>query len=667
MHLCLLACLFASAALGATGEGAIVRGEISAKWDGRNLDVGNSRFKARFRMSGGILRTVSLVGDGVERLRADTGPGGDEIAVSEAESPLSVAGDRELALNVSSGGRTATVRVWPQASGFVVEELSAAPLPRQPGGKEWGSPVFSFGWNRFKSLDACGDAFRFVAPHLAVRSFTPIDKTDLRAELLDEREFAMPTCEAMQYLRCGALDVRETLTGRGVLFLRLAPMPESRANPEAVDFALNPSTRAVRTIPTGSPLAVLAYSGGEAGRLRALRDFHRSLWPRLSGRDGVLLSNTWGDGNRDSRINEGFLLREIDAAADIGVEVVQIDDGWQKGRSANSSQSRGKGVWNGYWAADPEFWTPDPVRFPRGLKPLAESAAKSGASIGLWFGPDSTDDAANWERDADCLLAFYRQLGIMHFKIDSLKLHTPTAFSRNRGFFAKMLRESGGRMCFDLDCTAEVRPGFLGGMPVGPLFAENRYACRKGDMRIYYPHQTLRSLWTLSRILDPVRLRMEFLNPAKKDEAYGNDPLRPAAWPADALFAITMLSSPLAWMELSDVPEEVRAKWRPLIAKWKHERDALHGCVTVPVGGKPDGEAWTGFLSIGGDGGGYALVFREGNARSGWTLDLRDFFPSAKLAASVLSGEGSASIDGGFLKVEIPNRLGYLWLAIAAD
>ena len=666
MRLACLSFLAALSALSAADAGEIVRGGAFARWDAAALSVGNGLFEARLRMRGGILRTVSLVADGSERLCVDESKGGDEFTVSEAESPWSVAGERELALSVASGGRIATIRVWPNASGFVVEESPASPLPRPPGGKDWGSPVFSFGWSRFKSLDACGDAFCFAAPHLVARAFTPVDKTDLRAELLEEREFAMPTCEMMRYLRCSALDVREALTGRGVVFLKLAPMPESRADPESPDFAVNPSTRAVRTIPSGSPLAVLAYAGGEVGRLRALRDFHRSLWPRIPGRDGVLLSNTWGDGNRDSRINEDFLLKEVAAASDIGVEVVQIDDGWQKGRSANSSQSRGKGVWNGYWAADPEFWVPDPVRFPRGLKPLVDAAGKDGVSIGLWFGPDSSDDAVNWERDAECLLSFFRRFGIKHFKIDSLKLHTPTAFSRNRSFFAKMLRESGSRMCFDLDCTAEVRPGFLGGMPVGPLFAENRYAFRKGDRRIYYPHQTLRSLWTLSRVLDPVRLRMEFLNPVKNDGAYGDDPLRPAAWPADALFAIAMLSSPLAWMELSDVPEPVRAKWRPLIARWKRERNALQDCVVVPVGGKPDGEAWTGFVSVADNGGGYALIFREGNARGDWTLDLRDFYPSPSLSPSVISGSGTASVDGGFLKVAIPERLGYVWLLLSA-
>ena len=656
--------LLAVAAVLSADAGELVRGGLFARWGERDLSVGNGHFEAVLRMDGGILRPVSFKTGGVELLRADNVKEGAALEIAEAEAGWSAAGERELALSVSSGGRVAVVRIWPKVGGPLIEESPAAPLPPRPGTKEWGSKVFSFGWGRFASLDKCGGACLFAAPHLKVSAFTPIDRTDLHQELLESCELSMPSCEMMTYLRCGVLDVRDIISGRGMVFVRLAPMPDSRTNPEAVDFAVNPATRGVMPAASGYPLAMLAYEGGDVGRLRALRGFQRALWPRKPGRDGLLLSNTWGDGNRDSRINDEFLRKEIEAAADIGVEVVQIDDGWQKGRSKNSSQSKGKGVWDGYWAADPEFWVPDPVRFPGGLSPLAERAKAKGLSIGLWFGPDSSNDAANWERDADCLLAFYRNLGIRHFKIDSLKLHTPEASARNRSFFVKMLKESGNEMCFDLDCTAEVRPGFLGGMPVGPLFVENRYAYRKGDMRIYRPHQTLCSLWTLAHIIDPVRLRMEFLNPAKKDAAYGDDPLRPSAWPADALFASVMLTSPLAWMELSDVPEAVRVKWRPLIAAWKRERDRLHDCLTVPVGAKPDGVSWTGFVSVG-EAGGYALIFRELNEAASWRLDLRPYFGDRPLTASVLAGSGEACVKEGILHVAIQERLGYVWLSLA--
>ena len=107
----------------------------------------------------------------------------------------------------------------------------------------------------------------------------------------------------------------------------------------------------------------------------------------------------------------------------------------------------------------------------------------------------------------------------------------------------------------------------------------------------------------------------------------------------------------------------VRAKWRPLIAKWKHERNRLHDCLAVPVGAKPDGVSWTGFVSVGDDGG-YALIFRELNTSSGWELDLRPYFLTKNLVPSVLSGEGTALIDGGVLHVDIPARLGYVWLSL---
>ena len=71
-----------------------------------------------------------------------------------------------------------------------------------------------------------------------------------------------------------------------------------------------------------------------------------------------------------------------------------------------------------------------------------------------------------------------------------------------------MLRESKGKVVFDLDVTAEIRPGYFGVPDAGPIFVENRYT----DFHRYWPHQTLRNLWKLAQYVDPLRLRMEFLN-----------------------------------------------------------------------------------------------------------------------------------------------------------
>ena len=147
---------------------------------------------------------------------------------------------------------------------------------------------------------------------------------------------------------------------------------------------------------------VLEYYGDRLERARVLQDWQRSLRPETPfHRTPRFLTNTWGDRSQDSRINQAFIEREIEAAARLGADVVQIDDGWERGVTINSAQSeQNGGVWEGFWNTDPDFWQPHSERFPNGLEPLAEKARTSGLEIGLWFAPNSWADFANWEKDA---------------------------------------------------------------------------------------------------------------------------------------------------------------------------------------------------------------------------------------------------------------------------
>ena len=105
------------------------------------------------------------------------------------------------------------------------------------------------------------------------------------------------------------------------------------------------------------------------------------------------------------------------------------------------------------------------------------------------------------------------------------------SLSRQRRLFDKVVTESNGKVVIDMDVTAEKRPGYFGMMSAGPLFVENRYS----DYATYWPHLTLRALWALSEVVDPLRLRMAVLNPLRNREKYGDDPLAPAAYPAETL------------------------------------------------------------------------------------------------------------------------------------
>ena len=513
---------------------------------------------------------------------------------------------------------------------------------------------------------ADGDGRTFPLPnHPRITSFDLMDQTDVHNELLTTREWTAQWNEQAFSVATCVLDVQDAETGSGRVFVRLAPLPHARPV-KTDDFRVDSLARTVEVLSNGFSFVTRAYEGGRVGRIRALNAIQREIRPYRAGRDGRILSNNWGGGYSDTRLNEDYALREIEAGARLGIEVIELDDGWQKGRSANSLLIRDRkkeGVWNGYWAFDPNFWDADPIRFSHGLKPLVSAAKAHGMDFGLWFGPDSSNDAANWEKDADRLLAYYRDPGIRYFKIDSMKSFSPLALSRQRAMFDRMLAESSSNIVFDLDVTAEIRPGYFGLPDIGTLFVENRYAKHCS----WWPHQTLKNLWSLCEVIDPVRLRMEFLDPKQHADRYAErfpgSPLRPELWTGDAVFATVMLSSPLAWMEIQGLQPQTVEEMRPLIATWKRERDRMHEGVTFPVGAKPDGFSWTGFVTSAADGkGGYALIFRECAKESSFTLDLAPYVSAS--SAEKLAGSGTARMEGSTLHVEIPEKLGYLWLAL---
>lgn len=657
----------ASCALSAVG-GEFAANGCRVAWTERTLEVGNAHFSRSYVSLNGVLRTVAFkAAGGVDWFgRASASDGCDVLSVDARSAKWGPAGADGIRVTVTAGGAVTRLDLYPSMPGVIAT---------RPGVTAFG-PVHddSRNWQTLKEdnrqlravMDA-SDVIGMEKRHVKATDFLLRDQSDIRDQLVMTDERILMNYDWTYSLATTCLDMQDVLCGDGLVFVRIAPMPVSRPQP-VDDFIVSGANKGVALLANGYPLAELAYTGGAAGCRRALIAFQRSIRPYRPGRDGLLLSNTWGAGNRDSRICQDFLLKEIEAGARMGVDVIQIDDGWQRGRTQNSNKKVADGqkkVWNGYWAADPDFWKEDRERFPDGLDLLVKKAKEKGMRFGLWFGPDSSDDAANWERDADCLLDYHSRLGIDFFKMDSMKLFSPLALSRNRQMFDKMLTDSNGDMVFDLDCTAEVRPGFFGLLDIGPLFVENRYTRRP----IYWPHHTLKNLWDLSHVIDPVRLRFEFNNPDTNHANYEWSPLGHGNYRPDALFAIVMAASPLAWMELSDVSEKSMAAIAPLVRTWKAERARWHGGVIHPVGARPDGVSWTGFVSEAADGtGGYALLFRELSNEESYTLDLKPIFASAKVSgAEVIGGRGEASADGSRLTVSVRDPLDFVWVKFKAS
>jgi alpha-galactosidase len=351
-------------------------------------------------------------------------------------------------------------------------------------------------------------------------------------------------------------------------------------------------------------------------------------------------------------------MDEITAGSRLGVDIVQIDDGWQQGVTSTSIYAQERGGLSEGFHSDMGFWHVHSTRFPHGLEPVVSAAAAKGMDIGLWFSPDSSLSFANWEKDAAVLLDLHQRHGIKYFKIDGVNVKDRVGVTNLAHFFTRVMAVSAGKIVLDLDITAGIRPGYFGALSAGPLFVENRYT----DWMNYWPHHTLRNLWSLAHWVDPRRLRMEWLNHARKAERYSGDPLAPAAYTPDTLFAMVMLSNPLGWFEVSSLPESYFAVAAQLVTKWREARERLFSGTILPVGDRPDGRVWTGFGSISNDG--FAcdlLVFRELNESPRHVFQIPGFV-GADLNIRVIAGHGCGRSTPEGIAVEIPAPLGYLWV-----
>lgn len=653
-------------------------------FDGQILHATSLGLARRWRLVDGVLQALSLtdVGSGREWITplsepSLVPPGGApqapctvSWAVTSApalpvEAPsqratLTVRGadgrGYHLHLQVFTAGLGITCRL--ESFGNVAERVVAATVSTATGVE-----LADAQQHRDSTVDLC-ERLHLVSAHLDLVEVTLQDQTDGHDNLAHERRWCLTPASRPQLRTC-LIALEDPLTRSGLLIVRHAPLPHVRPvmmvpDVQAVDRDVRLVGHGCGDTGQGYAWTVLPFRDGAWGRATALHGWQRCLRAYVPGRDGRLLTNTWGDRNRDGRITAEFIAQEITAGAALGADICQIDDGWQRGISANSVDSAKGGVWIGFWAADPQFWDANAKRFPQGLAPIAAAATAAGINLGLWFAPDSADDFANWRRDADAVLHLHRTYRVGHVKIDGVKAHTKLSEDNLRRFLHAVLHESAGRVSFDLDITAEVRPGYFGAVEVGPLFVENRYT----DWRRYWPHHTLRSLWQLAWHIPPQRLRMEFLNPSRHADKYAGDPLAPAAYPLDYALASVLVAEPLGWFEVSSLPPAMATACAALLTVWKQHRAALHGGTILPIGMCPDGTSWTGFCSVG-SGVAHVLVFREQHTEAAMSLALPPGVVSCS-PLTTLAGRGAARWDGDRLRVAIPTTLDWVWVRLGA-
>lgn len=462
------------------------------------------------------------------------------------------------------------------------------------------------------------DRLELQGNHWRCRAVEFFDYTDWNDNLVAERDF-IPYRE--NGYRGNLLLADDLVTGSGFFLLKEAPCSSTQLHYPGYDFRAEYGTFKVTGLGVSAGdvtsdgwtpvygVVLGVFDGGKREALTALHSYQRQA--RLckaagAGGDEMVMLNTWGDRSQDSRINEEFCLSELDRAARLGITVFQLDDGWQIGKSPNSKVAKGsfKDIWS-----NKDYWKPDPVKFPDGLKPIVDKGRKLGIRIGLWYNPSVQDDFADWRKDAEAILGLWREYGITIFKIDGLQIPTKAAEQNLRSLFDLVQKESGGEVIFNLDATAGRRGGYNMFTEYGNIFMENRYT----DWGNYYPFHTLRNLWQLSRYVPSQRLQVEFLNKWRNADKYAlGDIFAPCNYSFDYIFATTMAGQSLAWMEASNLPEEAFETGK-LIHRYTEIQEDIHNGTILPVGDEPSGRSWTGFQSIKDSRSGYFIIYREDN------------------------------------------------------
>ena len=150
------------------------------------------------------------------------------------------------------------------------------------------------------------------------------------------------------------------------------------------DFDFTYALGAGETYTTAKFIAGYLTGGGFGGVGRRMHRYERAHIIHHMERDRILpiIYNThntfW------NRVSEEIVMPEIDAAAEAGIELFVLEGGWTGYHDADSTVNNSQAHRLGYGT-----WEVNTLRFPRGLKPIADRIHSHGMKFGLWIEPEA--------------------------------------------------------------------------------------------------------------------------------------------------------------------------------------------------------------------------------------------------------------------------------------
>jgi hypothetical protein len=407
---------------------------------------------------------------------------------------------------------------------------------------------------------------------------------------------------------------------------------------------------------------IILHRGGMMDAQLALKKFDRVRYPVNPVRDVFMMANTWGSEDAPDECRhaarEANVLRELKSCADLGIDALQIDDGWQNTNwlpAAQASEEQHPGQLVKKYGNYPVY--------PDGFKNVRQSAASLGIKLGLW---------SAWTIPLQRLEQNYDAADFKYFKLDFAYLADKPAADALLAKARALMAYTGHSARVNWDVTEVVpRMGYFFGREVGNVYLANRKTRTQRPDVQYYPSEMLRDAWLLAKYanLNQFQVTVPNLDIVFKDALPKlTDYRQPYA------VGIALMASPIFFQETWRYSPPARALVKSVLVPYKLHREEMNRGYVFPIGEVPNDAHWTGFQDyLPGANAGYLTIFRERNNRqpsynfklafiSGKTLRLTDLISGKTFDAPVNErGELTLSMehpaDFRFYRYEFNNAM----------
>lgn len=392
----------------------------------------------------------------------------------------------------------------------------------------------------------------------------------------------------------------------------------------------------------------LVHPGGESQRQLAIKAFDRLCFNPEPERRIRSRANTWGSrepgaASRDAAAEEN-VLREIASCAELDIDALAIDDGWQTPAS-------------GEHPADTD-WRPHPDRYPQGWGRVRQAAEDAGVMLDLWMAGTAA---------LEHMVRNYDEGGFACYKIDWYGLGNRDLLDGMKEKIGRLIEHSGHRLHVSWDVTENTpRVGYYLGREFGSLHPSNRKPSPEWPRTrhvVYVPRLVLRDAWHLAHYVNLNQIEIPVQNVDRIRPEHGDA----ARHGHDYCVAIALMGLPLFFQETHLYRPAAREAVAPIMAAWRREREDLARCYVYPIGEEPCGAGWCGFQACPADAArGYVLVFRELHAEADECAIPLHFLTAGTRVEleDVLDGErwtGTLGEDDA-LSVPIARPAGFRWL-----